>query len=683
MGSPARLIPKAAPLTATAPSDIVLAPGSSNPVGGVVNVAIPAAGGTDTSGSVSGWITATADKIKFTVTDGGTASSSITINGSAYTSGADYQIVAATPLTIVVTTTETGRLTQLRTFTVSVAAALPATAPSAVVLAPGSSNPVGGVVNVAIPAAGGTDTSGSVSGWITATADKIKFTVTDGGTASSSITINGGAYANGADYTIGAATPLTIVVTTTETGRLTQLRTFTVSVAAALPATAPSAVVLAPGSSNPVGGVVNVAIPAAGGTDTSGSVSGWITATADKIKFTVTDGGTASSSITINGSAYTSGADYQIVAATPLTIVVTTTETGRLTQVRSFTVSVAAMQYTVIFAVDGGTAVPDQTVTHGSKASLPTPAPTKPGYDFVNWYAESDLINIFDFANTTITVNTIIYAKWSPGDCTLTYDGNGNDGGTAPGSSTYTNGVGTMVAGVGTLTRSGCTFIGWNTAANWTGTDYAAGADLNIAGNATLYAKWRLDTPPAVANLGFRYFDAYLEVTGSALPAYTTLEIFIKAADPLEQAAGSGEAKYTLDLTNASNRDIGWHNVGSSPGISVANSMWYRYVYGSAKSDWVQDGLPLGFMPEVYNAGNPRDYGYTKTGSTTLTMNNAGGELTGMTLLIYRGGTYNACTPTISGVNATYTAPVTLATGDVIVVRNPNGNYSYHSSALP
>lgn len=107
---------------ATVPSNIVLAVGSTAPVGGVTNVAIPAAGATDTTGAVIDWVASTADKIKFTVTDGGAAVSTITIGGVAYTSGADYAIPSTSDLSIVVTTTESGKTTCVRTFTVTVAA---------------------------------------------------------------------------------------------------------------------------------------------------------------------------------------------------------------------------------------------------------------------------------------------------------------------------------------------------------------------------------------------------------------------------------------------------------------------------------------------------------------------------------------------------------------------------------
>lgn len=109
------------------------------------------------------------------------------------------------------------------------------------------------------------------------------------------------------------------------------------------PATAPSSITLQVGTANPVGGVTNVAIPAGGATDTTGQVTGWVASTACNIKFTVVNGGSATSTITINGSAYTSGNNYTITAASSLSIVVVTSETGRSDVTRTFTIPVAVV----------------------------------------------------------------------------------------------------------------------------------------------------------------------------------------------------------------------------------------------------------------------------------------------------------------------------------------------------
>ncbi len=76
--------------------------------------------------------------------------------------------------------------------------------------------------------------------------------------------------------------------------------------------------------------------------------------------------------------------------------------------------------------------------------------------------------------------------------CTLTYDGNGNIGGSIPAEETtviITSNI-TVLDNTGALERNSDTFIGWNTAADGSGTDYAAGDAINMSDDTTLYAKW-------------------------------------------------------------------------------------------------------------------------------------------------------------------------------------------------
>jgi len=218
---------------AATPTTITLAPAYLDPVGGVTNVVIPTAGSTDATGLVTGWIASTNSKIKFSVVDTSPAVSTITINNVNYVSGSSYSIAAAGNLTFVVTSTQTGSVTVSRTFTVNVAAANNAAVPSAVTLSLGNTNSVQTVTNVSIPLSGATDTTGAISGWISASNSNIKFAVTDTAPASSTITVNGGAYTSGSDYVIATASPLTVVISTTETGKMTSLRTFTITVGSA------------------------------------------------------------------------------------------------------------------------------------------------------------------------------------------------------------------------------------------------------------------------------------------------------------------------------------------------------------------------------------------------------------------------------------------------------------------
>jgi len=94
--------------------------------------------------------------------------------------------------------------------------------------------------------------------------------------------------------------------------------------------------------------------------------------------------------------------------------------------------------YTVDFYTNGGTKIPSQTVKHGKTASEPD-EPTKSGFEFEGWFADSKLTNVFYFG-TPITADTTIYVKWSqnPTPDKVTYSFSNNKNGTY----TYTKGSG-------------------------------------------------------------------------------------------------------------------------------------------------------------------------------------------------------------------------------------------------
>lgn len=78
----------------------------------------------------------------------------------------------------------------------------------------------------------------------------------------------------------------------------------------------------------------------------------------------------------------------------------------------------------------------------------------------------------------------------------VTYDGNGNTGGSAPTDSrSYSQGVTVNVnSDTVTLVKTHYTFAGWNTQADGDGTNYAAGDTFSMGpSDVTLYAKWTLN----------------------------------------------------------------------------------------------------------------------------------------------------------------------------------------------
>ena len=112
------------------------------------------------------------------------------------------------------------------------------------------------------------------------------------------------------------------------------------------------------------------------------------------------------------------------------------------------------------------------------------------GVQYVGWITDrAGSINLNGSAQVKIDNFRLIAGVANP---TLAYDGNGSDGGSVPTdpSNPYTFGGTATVVGAGTMTRSGFTFGGWNTAANGSGIDYSPSATFTIENNTTLYAEW-------------------------------------------------------------------------------------------------------------------------------------------------------------------------------------------------
>jgi len=146
----------------------------------------------------------------------------------------------------------------------------------------------------------------------------------------------------------------------------------------------------------------------------------------------------------------------------------------------------------------GGTAPVDATAyAAGTSATVlaNTGAMVKAGDFFTGWNTAADGSGTAYAPGASITMGSAdvtLYAVWAP-HYTVSYSGNGNTGGTAPVDATaYAAGASTTVLGnTGALVKTGYDFTRWNTAADGSGTAYAASADITMdAANVTLYAVW-------------------------------------------------------------------------------------------------------------------------------------------------------------------------------------------------
>ena len=171
-----------------------------------------------------------------------------------------------------------------------------------------------------------------------------------------------------------------------------------------------------------------------------------------------------------------------------------------------------------------------------------------------------------------------------PGDSThtihvghsLTYDANG---GVNPPPTAWYNAANNpaTLASVGSMTYSGNAFAGWNTAANGSGTAYAAGASLNILSNTTLYAQWTVLTgtitapanfPAAISTaVGTASSSTSVSISGSGLTAS------ILATAPTGLEVSSDGSNYGSTATFSTSGGTLYARLSASAALGAYNSL--------------------------------------------------------------------------------------------------------------
>ena len=162
-----------------------------------------------------------------------------------------------------------------------------------------------------------------------------------------------------------------------------------------------------------------------------------------------------------------------------------------------------ANSYTIQF--DGNTAdsgsMTDQSMTYDQAASLTANGYIKTGYAFVGWNTQPDgggtaytdgqtVSNLTSEEGGTVT----LYAQWRANNYTIHFDGNTADGGSTPEQAmTYDQAASLTTNG---YTKTGYTFMNWNTQRDGGGTAYTDGQNVsNLSSkegdSVTLYAQWR------------------------------------------------------------------------------------------------------------------------------------------------------------------------------------------------
>ena len=145
--------------------------------------------------------------------------------------------------------------------------------------------------------------------------------------------------------------------------------------------------------------------------------------------------------------------------------------------------------YTLTFNANGGSACSpaSRSVNYGAKYGTLC-STSRTGYNFLGWYTEASAGSQVT-ENTTMTEgNKTIYAHWQIKTYTLSYNGNGNTGGSTA-ATTCNHGQACSTATNG-FTKTGYSFDGWYDAASG-GTKYTS---VTLTANKTLYAHWKINS---------------------------------------------------------------------------------------------------------------------------------------------------------------------------------------------
>ena len=151
--------------------------------------------------------------------------------------------------------------------------------------------------------------------------------------------------------------------------------------------------------------------------------------------------------------------------------------------------------YVIAYNANGGSGAPaNQTKAHFTPLKLSTQQPKRTGYTFLGWSTSSTATTAMYSPGDTYTNNgrVTLYAVWSAKTYSVNYNANGGSG--APVSQTKYHGLKLMIPSI-EPTRSGYTFLGWDTSPTATSATYQPGDWYYTNANRTFYAVWRKNGP--------------------------------------------------------------------------------------------------------------------------------------------------------------------------------------------
>jgi len=239
----------------------------------------------------------------------------------------------------------------------------------------------------------------------------------------------------------------------------------------------------------------------------------------------------------LSGRSVTAWSSSSAVSTSTCTSQVRTCTDGSLSG--SYAYTSCTQKYRASFSLNGGSpSYSSQVHTPGSTVSSPG-SPSKTGYHFTGWSPA--------LPTSMPSVNTTYTAQWGANTYHITFNGNGNTGGsTATEYFTYKQ---TKALTSNGFYKTGYRFLGWATSSGG-GVSYGNRANYTMgAGNVTLYAKWGI--------------NRYTLSTSKKLSGSTT---------GIGTITGAGTYNYKTNVTVTESPSTGYHFTGWSGSCSGTGS---------------------------------------------------------------------------------------------------------------
>lgn len=160
--------------------------------------------------------------------------------------------------------------------------------------------------------------------------------------------------------------------------------------------------------------------------------------------------------------------------------------------------------YKINYNANGGTGTMESdNAEFGANVTIRSNGFTRDGYTFAGWTTKSDGTDdgygwtgwggTWNYADGQYGIaenKLVLYARWEKNAYTISYNANGGSNAPANQSKSRDNSINLSSS---KPTRTGYTFVNWNTKKDGSGTTYKAGASYNGNANLTLYAQWRIN----------------------------------------------------------------------------------------------------------------------------------------------------------------------------------------------